>query len=209
MTDAARSADDARSVLHERGADWLGAVARRRSRRAFDDIPADTWQLEALEALARRWRPYPDARIALVAEPDIDVFTGAIGPYGKVTGAPHILVFIADDSSEFADQHVAYTGEAIMLEATTLGLATCWVGGFFSQKKVARLVSLAPSERVFAVSPLGFALMRDTATERTLSGLAGSAYRKVVAEIAPGAASARGRIGLSQPSRQRGSRPPR
>lgn len=169
----------------ERAPDWLAAVARRRSRRSFTGVAADTMDLYAIESLCRRFRPHADARVELVTDPAVDIFKGIVGGYGKVTDAPHALLFIADVHAPFAHQHLGYTGEAIVLEATTRSLATCWIGGFFDPKKAASLVELAPGERVVATSPLGTAVAQDTSTERTMTGMAGSATRKQLDVLAP------------------------
>ncbi len=117
------------------------------------------------------------------------MFTGILGSYGRVTGAPHLLVFIADEQGPFADQHVGLTGEGVVLEATRLGLDTCWVGGFFKAAKVRRVVDLAEGERVYAVSPLGCASRSVGAAERSMQSMAGSKKRKCVEELAPGIGS--------------------
>jgi len=184
VSDAAPAPMNSRNVLHQYGAGWLGAVAQRRSRRAYDAIPADAMRIETLQALISQWRPYPDARVELVERPTVDVFTGAVGHYGKISGAPHILAFIGKKNATFTNQHVGYTGEAIVLEATRLGLQTCWVGGYFNPSKTERLVALAPDERVVAVSPLGHALRKDTSSQRAIAHLAGSNFRKRVGDIA-------------------------
>lgn len=186
MPDLTTPVANAHDVLAMHAAEWLGAVSRRRSRRTYA-APASAGMLERLGTLCEAWRPYPDARVVLVARPSVDVFTGVVGSYGKVRGAPHVIVFVGDERGGFTDQHVGYTGEAIVLEATVLGLETCWVGGFFSAKKVARIVELGPGERVYAVSPLGHARAQNSAGERTMAGLAGAHRRKQVAEIAPDA----------------------
>lgn len=180
-------AEGAFSLLTERGPEWLAAVARRRSRRAFDRVPTDSSTLDTLADACARFRPHPDARIELVRQPVVDVFTGVIGSYGKVTGAPHVLVFVGDARSDFVDQHVGYTGEAIVLEATRLGLDTCWVGGFFSTKRVASVVALAPGERVYAVSPVGTACVGQSLSERAMRGMAGAHKRLPLGDIAVGA----------------------
>jgi len=169
----------------ERAPEWLAAVAGRRSRRSFDGLAADTTLLLAIEDLCTRFRPHADARVELVTDPAVDIFKGIIGGYGKVTDAPHALLFIADTRAPFADQHLGYTGQAIVLDATARGLATCWIGGFFDPKKAASLVDLAPGERVVAASPLGTALAHATSTERTMTGMAGSHGRKPLEVIAP------------------------
>ena len=175
----------ARALFTERSTDWLGAVVRRRSRRSFDGVRVDAAHLDSVDRFCAAWRPYPDARAMLVRSP-ADVFTGIIGGYGKVVGSPHILLFIADERSQFADQHAGYTGEAVILEATWRGMDTCWVGGFFDASKVALHAQLAPGERVYAVSPLGYALVSTSAAERAMRGLAGAHRRKPVDKIAPG-----------------------
>ena len=171
------------------GPEWLAAVARRTSRRAFDGKPADSATLDALDAVCIGFRPFPDARAVLVRDPVVNVFTGALGSYGKVRNAPHVMLLIGDENAEFCDQHVGYVGEAAILEATVLGLDTCWVGGFFSAARTAQLVDLAPGERVFAVSPVGHAVGGLAFGERGMRRMAGSHARKTVAEIAPGAGS--------------------
>ena len=59
------------------------------------------------------------------------VFRGMIGSYGRINGAPAFIAFIGDMQSQYVQEEVGYTGEGIILEATALGLGTCWVGGFF------------------------------------------------------------------------------
>jgi nitroreductase len=163
---------------------WYEAAQTRRSRRTYDTRPARTEQLETLSTSCDGFHPYDDARVTLVAEPGLDVFTGVIGSYGKVTGAPHVLVMIADSDSRFAQQHAGYVGEAAVLEATALGLGTCWVGGFFDKSKAAGLVHLAPGERIVAVSPVGTPVTADSASERTMLRMARSHTRKPLEKVA-------------------------
>lgn len=62
------------------------------------------------------------------------------------------------DDSEFAiEELIGYVGEAAVLEATALGLDTCWVAGFFSPGLTESLIGAGTGETVFAVSPLGHA----------------------------------------------------
>jgi len=164
---------------------WMNAAARRVSRRAYAPTPASAEALDALEDRCRAFRPFADARVEFVRDPTSDVFTGIIGSYGKITGAPHVLLFIGGASSE-SDLHVGYTGEAIVLEATALGLATCWVGGFFSARKARRMVDLAAGERILAVSPVGIALEDVSGQENLMRSLAHAKTRKPLVLIAPG-----------------------
>jgi nitroreductase len=165
---------------------WLGAVTARRSRRAFDGRSVSGADLDAIEATAEQFRPFDDARVEFVREAPGTFFTGIIGSYGKVTGAPSALVFIVDDSSGASAEHCGYTGEGVLLEANARGLTTCWIAGFFSRSTVTAAMSLAPREVVRAISPVGYAVGAPTSAERRLYGAAKPKRRRGLDEIAPG-----------------------
>lgn len=165
---------------------WHEAATRRHSRRVYTGRPVSGDLLERLRPVCEAFRPFPDARVALVPEPAADVFTGIAGSYGKVTGAPHLIAVIADGSSPASRQHAGYAGEAAILQAAAMGLDTCWVGGFFDARAAARIVALGPSERIVAVSPLGHAAGNRSTTERAMVAMARSRTRKPLDTIAPG-----------------------
>jgi hypothetical protein len=166
---------------------WLDAVSVRRSRRSYDRVPLERPALNLLRFVCDELRPWPDARAVLVAEPAVDVFRGLLGSYGKIHGAPSVLVFVASAAGDGpALRHLGYVGEGVVLEATALGLGTCWVSGFFDPRKAAKLVELGSDERVVAVSPVGHPVDRHTGTERVMEGVASSHNRKPLDEVAPG-----------------------
>jgi hypothetical protein len=107
-----------------------------------------------------------------------------LGSYGKVTGSPHVLCVIADETSPTAQHHAGYVGEAAVLEATALGLNTCWIGGFFDQDKAARMVRLSANEDVVAVSPVGVASENLSGAERAMRKLSSAHKRKSLTSLA-------------------------
>lgn len=164
---------------------WLDAVARRRSRREYDGVPVTEADLAEIERLCAEFRPYPEARAVLVREAPADLFVGVVGAYGRVSGAPSALAFVAG-AGPHARERCGYTGEGLVLEATARGLATCWIGGAFSRSKVGPLVVLEPGESVVCVSPLGHAVARPPARERLVFGAGRPKRRRSLDEIAPG-----------------------
>lgn len=165
---------------------WLGALPERRSRRAFDGRPVPAADLDAIEATAAGFLPFDDARVVVVREVPQAFFTGIIGSYGKVAGAPSALVFIADDSSPASAEHCGYTGEGIVLEANARGLQTCWISGSFSRSAVTAAIPLGAHEVVRAISPVGHAVAEPTTAERRLFGATKPKRRRGLDEIAPG-----------------------
>lgn len=164
---------------------WYEAVSLRRSRRTFESQPVADGLLDELGGCCSSLRPFEDARVELIRAPGIDVFRGLVGSYGKVTGAPHLLVVIAGNGP-LAQQHAGYIGEVCILEATRLGLDTCWVGGFFDRARVSTLIALSDVERVVAVSPVGHAAATHSTSERSLESFAGSHARKPLSTLVEG-----------------------
>ena len=102
----------------------------------------------------------PGARVELIAD-HADLYTGVFGDsgpgYGRVAGAPFTAAFIGPQGS---DIEIGYVGEAFVLEATRLGLGTCWVAGMFDRELSHRLFALQPGELVRAVTPVGHPMSR-------------------------------------------------
>ena len=162
---------------------WFEAIFKRRSRRTFLSKHVEGGKLEGLVAVCRDFRPFPGARAAFVAESPERVFRGLLGRYGRVNGAPHYIAFVGEMDTPQVQEAIGYMGEGIILEATALGLATCWVGGFFRPDAVRRDLTLTGNERVLSITPVGHPVPREDFSERLLEGLAGSRRRKSLDEL--------------------------
>ena len=160
------------------------ATARSPQRRSTRCAPSAT---------ASGWRPAPAWNSC---EGDGGVFTGLLdrfgGAYGRVEGAPWTAAFVGPKGSE---TQVGYVGEAFILEATRLGLGTCWVAGMFDRETAARLVKLHRGEHVVAVTPVGHPVERKQLVERMMSKAVRSAARRQVEDIAPGLSRGLGHAG--------------
>ncbi len=166
---------------------WYPAIAERRSRRRFEatqPIPPDI--LASLQKVCAEFRPFQEARTELVTESPDRVFKGAVGSYGKVKGAPAYLAFIGNTQSAHVQEAAGYTGEGLILEAAALGLATCWVAGFFRPPVVAEFIQLDAQDRVLAVSPVGYARGSATLEEKIMTGFGRTHRRKRLSTLASG-----------------------
>lgn len=123
---------------------------------------------------------------AMLTQSPVGVFKGAVGPYGKVKGAPFCIAFMGDMDDPNIQEKVGYLGEGIILEATALNLATCWVGGFFRPEVAASLVGKRESERILAVTPIGPAPDDWSREEKIMSGFGRSHRRKPLSELVAG-----------------------
>jgi hypothetical protein len=166
-------------------AEWAAAVVVRRSARTYTGEAVAATELRRLEILCDSLPAPEAARIVVLEEVPDSVFTGFVGSYGRVLKAPSALLMIGTDTAPSFPESVGYLGEAAVLEATSMGLGTCWVAGFFDKTLASKLVPLAPRERVLAISPLGYAVPRPRAGERMMKRAVGAHKRRSVEEVAP------------------------
>jgi len=136
---AARSLDPA----------WFDAMQSRISSRRYNGEAIDDTLLDRLDQTCQRLsHAEAPARAVLVRQAPPEVFTGIVGSYGRVEGAPSLVAFVGTDD---AAHDVGYVGEAVILEATALALDTCWIAASFRSR--ARRPGWPSSARVSACTP--------------------------------------------------------
>lgn len=140
--------------------------------------PIESDKLSALDIVCKRFVPFPGARSCLVTDSVKGVFKGIIGSYGKIKDAPAFVAFIGNMDSASVQEEVGYTGEGVVLEATALGLNSCWVAGFFKPGSVASLIEIKSNERVLAVTPVGYARRYESLEEKLMTGF-GRTHRRL------------------------------
>jgi hypothetical protein len=165
---------------------WYKAIFSRRSRRKFKPIALPEDKLNRLSDACQNFRPFSEARAVLVDQPSDRVFLGFIGSYGKIEKAPGYIAFIGDMDSPRVQEAVGYTGEGIILEATALGIGTCWVGGFFRLEAVENQITVAKNERILAVTPVGIPLDSFSFQEKLMTGFGFMHKRKQLSELVNG-----------------------
>ena len=170
-------------IPHQR---WYESIRRRKSRRRYTNQTPSRDILDRLGRVCQDFCPFPEARAVLVEKTVDNVFKGIHGSYGRITGAPCYLAFLGDMKSPRVQESVGYTGEGLILEATSLGLATCWVGGYFYPEKVGRDFSPEPDERVLAITPVGESTESYSFAEKIMTGFVRSHRRKNLSELVEG-----------------------
>ncbi|HLN61362.1 MAG TPA: nitroreductase family protein [Symbiobacteriaceae bacterium] len=170
---------------------WDAAVFDRHSHRTYDGAPLDRTAARALAELATE--PLNGARVRCVlvegAEATGAILTGLVGSYGKIVGAPAVLLFVGQTEDPGHMAAIGYMGQQAVLEATSHGLATCWVSGSFSREQAARYTNLAPGELVLAVSPVGLPKAAGTLRrwhDVSMKTFTGSAKRKPLEALVQG-----------------------
>jgi nitroreductase len=171
----------------ERNERWYEAIWTRSSKRKYERRLIEEEKLDRISSLIEELNGEQDScRIHLIRQHDGSAFSGIGGSYGAIGGAPSLLVFLVKESAPDGYAGLGYRGEAVVLEAVSEGLGTCWVSGMFSSEAVARSIEKEEDERIFAVSPLGYSGDRKAFSDRMISGLAGSRRRKPLEQLVDG-----------------------
>ncbi|MCT8138154.1 nitroreductase family protein [Anaerobacillus sp. CMMVII] len=169
--------------------DWYKVIQIRRSRRTFVTKKIEDDKILTLNsAISELNGLYEGVRMIFIDQAPDTVFVGAIGPYGKITGAPAYLALIINNEGTFQFEKAGFIGQAIVLEAAKHGLSTCWVGGYFNREVSAQQVGISDEESVIAIIPIGHARKNLSLTEKMMNQVGDYHKRKSVDEIVEGLA---------------------
>ncbi|MFC2010218.1 nitroreductase family protein [Chloroflexota bacterium] len=164
---------------------WYSVIDKRRSRRSFETRLLESNHLTHVRSICNDFKPFPDNRSVLVNEPSDIVFKGALGPYGKIRGAPAFIAFIGKKENPNVQEQVGYIGEGIILEAEAMNLSTCWVA-LFRSKIVESLIELENNEQVLAIAAIGYAKKQESIEERMMTGFGWTHRRKSLSDLVIG-----------------------
>ena len=121
---------------------WIDAVYTRSSVRRYNGAP-DKAQLDSLGVLCRKlsWQGIK-----------VRMFKGP-GLKSQIKGTDVYAVIIAKRGTPMEVE--GFMGEALVLEATSMGLGTCWLGAGFYPDIINRNVDLQTDEAVHCVIAIG------------------------------------------------------
>ena len=158
---------------------WFPAIRVRHSSRTYDEsrpVPPDIFA--GLQTFCTTFHPLPGVRLVLLTESVDKIFTGFLGSYGKIKGATIAAAFIGDTGEPEMQAAAGYVGEAFVLEATALGLGTCWVAGTYKRKNVESLLKIKDTERVLSVTPIGYPVAKTPLDEKMMGASVRHTTRK-------------------------------
>ncbi len=140
--------------------DVFEAIKLRRSVRAYRDKPVEK---EKIQKLLEAARLAPSAKnrqewrfIVVTDKRTRELLVDACKGQKFVGEAPLIIVGLADPSvSRWYKVDLGISMEHIVLEATELGLGTCWIGAFY-EDKVKEILNIPENKEVVALLTVGY-----------------------------------------------------
>ena len=161
-------------------------IKKRVSCRTYADKPLDEEILQDFTALVAAehtgtFGNKPDFRLI-----NLDMSTPAewknLGTYGVIKNA-RLYLSGKIKKGDKAIVDYGYCMETLILQATALGLGTCWLAGTFNASGFAKAVNRSDDELLPAISPIGYPADQKSFLEKTFRRFAGSNFRKPWMEI--------------------------
>lgn len=145
--------------------DITAAIEARVSRRTYLETEIAPQTLAALQEKIAEVNAESGLNIAWLADGAAALAGGK--SYGMFRGARALLVLKGDRTLPHLREKLGYYGEILVLEATALGLGTCWVGGTFDAKALA----VPQGEELVCVVPVGNVRANASVREKLLRGI--------------------------------------
>lgn len=105
-----------------------------------------------------------------------------LGTYGVIKGAKTYICAIARKEKRM-EENLGYVFEKIILYATSLGLATCWLGGTFRKSEFGKAAGAGENELTPVITPIGYENEKKSVVDSLMVAIAKPANRKDWSEL--------------------------
>jgi nitroreductase len=161
-------------------------VRQRYSCRSFDGLGLPPEVLAGLERFTAglAWPFASRLRFGVIDNEKVrseNLFSA--GSYGMIRGARFYLAALVLKNEPRRWEDAGFALEAAVLQATSLGLASCWIGGVFDRKRFGRALGISDGEQLPAVVAIGRPAARPSLRDRLVRWSARGDLRKTPAGI--------------------------
>lgn len=132
--------------------DDLQVLETRYSRRNYLEIPIEPEKLIVIKDMIKKQNEEFGLDIELIQEAG-DVFNSFRKSYGMFKNVTYIIVLKGNSEDINLKEKAGYCGERLVIEATKLGLGTCFVGGTYDRSS--SVLNIKESQDLVCVITIG------------------------------------------------------
>lgn len=148
--------------------DYLKAIDERISRRTYLDTPVEPNKIKTLNDSINKYNQ--EAELAMELIPDgSKAFNGLRKSYGMFKNVRTIIVLKGKKEDADLKEKLGQYGELLVLEATGMGLGTCWVAGTFDRNN--GVLNVGDKEELVCVITVGNIAAEQTFKEKLVRGM--------------------------------------
>lgn len=130
----------------------LEAIKKRKSRRTYLGTTIDESKISIIKTLINNYNLEGDLSIEFV-EDGSQAFNSLSKSYGMFKGVRSLIALKGKKADPNLKEKLGRYGELLVLEATKIGLGTCWVGGTFDHSS--DLVKVMENEELHCLITIG------------------------------------------------------
>lgn len=139
------------------------AIDKRKSRRTYSPEPIAQDKAALLRSRAEEYNLRSGLTIRFM-ERGGEAFFQALKSYGFFKGVSSLFVLKGPAQDPYLKEKAGYYGELLVLEATALGLGTCWVGATYEASAIRK----SAKEELVCVITIGNVPAEETLKERLI-----------------------------------------
>ena len=134
---------------------WIDAIDKRISRRTYLDKEIKDSDILSLVKLIDEINAESKLHIQFIKNGE-DAINGFKASYGMISGVKSFIALVGNKEIEDFKQKLGYYGEMIVLQATSLGIGSCWVGGTYDKSKCKKYMKFKENEELVCIIALGY-----------------------------------------------------
>ena len=157
------------------------AIDVRVSRRKYTAKEIEKSKVAALLDAIKTYNRKSGLHMQLVLKTGGSAFDGFKKSYGFFVGVKNYIALIGKRGDENRLEKEGWYGEKLVLEATDMGLSTCWVGT--SYDKSSCNCNIAADEVLDCVIALGYSDKKHSLKERLMENMMKSRSRKTIEQL--------------------------
>lgn len=144
------------------------AVEKRSSRRTYQRLPLKKKDADYMNGIIERLNE--ESRLCMqLIEIDEQLFRGFMSGYGFMKNVMNYIAMIGDKNDPDLDDKIGYYGEIAVLEATEIGLGTCWIYGTYNRQQCERELNLPEDKTLSCIISIGYVEDKKSVKEKILS----------------------------------------
>jgi len=133
---------------------WIEAQNYRVSRRVYTGKQLEKNEMQAIKNLIYKINHESGLKFQFIGDCS-QLFNGFSASYGMIKGLNSCIALVGNINIENLKTKIGYYGEMIVLEATSMNLGTCWIGGTYNKKECSKYADLGENEKLVCVIAIG------------------------------------------------------
>ncbi|MCR8744905.1 nitroreductase family protein [Romboutsia lituseburensis] len=149
---------------------WLDSVNNRVSRRTYLEKDLNDTDILSITNLIDEINKESKLNIQFIKNGKLCI-SGFKASYGMISGVNSFVALVANKDIKNYKQKIGYYGEMITLQATSLGLGTCWVGGTYDKNLCKKHIKFSDNEDLIGIIAIGYVPKELSIKEKVVKNL--------------------------------------